>query len=77
MEALTIVADEIEKETNKKPLLDAVAYAFVQRHPSKALCITGTTKIGRLTKVVSSLELNLTREQWYRIWTASNGSEPP
>lgn len=57
--------------------IDQVIYAWVRRLPSKPLPIIGSGKIERVTAAVSALEIELTREQWYRVWVASKGHGVP
>lgn len=57
--------------------IDQVIYAWVRRLPSNPLAIVGSGKIERVKAAVSSLELELTREQWYRVWVASKGHGVP
>ena len=53
--------------------IDEVIYAWVRRLPSKPLPIIGSGKIERVKSAVSALGIELTREQWYRVWVASKG----
>ncbi|MGC9401171.1 aldo/keto reductase [Vibrio genomosp. F10] len=57
--------------------IDQVIYAWVRRLPSNPIAIIGSGKIERVKAAVSSLELELTREQWYRVWVASKGHGVP
>lgn len=57
--------------------IDQVIYAWVRRLPSKPLPIIGSGKIERVKTAVSALDLELTREQWYRVWVASKGHGVP
>lgn len=65
---LAEVADEIGASS-----IDQVVYAWVMRLPSNPLPILGSGKIERVKTAVGALELSLTKEQWYRIWSASKG----
>tara|TARA_Y100001956_G_C4128654_1_gene191998 strand:+ start:496 stop:1377 length:882 start_codon:yes stop_codon:yes gene_type:complete len=65
---LNEVAEEIGASS-----IDQVVYAWVMRLPSNPLPILGSGKIERVKTAVGALELSLTKEQWYRIWTASKG----
>ena len=56
---------------------DQVALAWLRRHPSRPLPILGTGRPERLEAAVRSLELSLSRAQWFRIWTAAEGREVP
>lgn len=70
--ALLAVADEIGAET-----IDQVVYAWVLALPCKPLPLLGTSKIERVRSAVKGVSLKLSREQWYRIWEASNGASVP
>ncbi|MDN3611979.1 aldo/keto reductase [Vibrio ostreicida] len=53
--------------------IDQVIYAWINRLPSHPLPIIGSGKIERVKAAISSLDIELTREQWYRVWVASKG----
>jgi predicted oxidoreductase len=57
--------------------IDQVIYAWVKRLPSNPLPIIGSGKIDRVKAAISALEIELTREQWYRVWVASKGHGVP
>jgi predicted oxidoreductase len=52
-----------------------VAYAWIRRHPSRPIPITGSRRIEGLRDAVAALDLRLEGEEWYRIWQASMGHE--
>jgi predicted oxidoreductase len=52
-----------------------MAYAWILRHPSKPLPITGTGRLEGLHEAVAALDIRLTAEDWYRVWQASMGRE--
>ncbi|WP_342609950.1 aldo/keto reductase family oxidoreductase [Vibrio tritonius] len=54
---------------------EQVIYAWVRRFPSKPLPIIGSGNLERVKNVVDGLSLELTREQWYRVWRASTGQD--
>ncbi|HDM8188881.1 aldo/keto reductase [Vibrio harveyi] len=54
-----------------------VIYAWVRRLPSKPMPIIGSGKIERVHSAVNALNIELTREQWYRVWVASKGHGVP
>ncbi|GAB2643243.1 aldo/keto reductase [Vibrio panuliri] len=73
------VRDELElirKEVGAKSI-DEVIYAWVRKLPSKPLPIVGSGKIERVESAINSLAIELTREQWYRVWVASKGHGVP
>jgi len=53
--------------------IDQVIFAWVLKHPVNALALIGSGKIDRVKASISALQLQMNREQWYRIWTASKG----
>jgi predicted oxidoreductase len=52
-----------------------LAYAWVQRHPSRPLVITGTQRLEGLREALTATQITLSREQWTQIWEASVGHE--
>ena len=52
-----------------------VAYAWLLRHPSRPRPITGSGRIDALGEAVAALRLQLSAEDWYRVWQASMGHE--
>ncbi|WP_238151991.1 aldo/keto reductase family oxidoreductase [Microbulbifer sp. A4B17] len=73
---LRVTLKEIKDEIGANNI-DQVIYAWVRRFPSKPLAIMGSGKIERIESAIESLNFNLNREQWYKIWTASRGREVP
>ena len=69
---LVAIAGEIGAKT-----IEQVVFAWVRQLPSKPLPIIGSGKLDRVKDAVNSLDLTLTRQQWYRIWTASKGHSVP
>ena len=68
--------EEVGSEHGGAPL-DQVALAWLLRHPSNMLPVLGTGKIERVRTAVSAESLLLTRQQWFKIWTASKGHNVP
>ena len=54
-----------------------VAYAWLLRHPSRPIPVTGTGRIEGLREAAAALSLRLSAEDWYRVWQASIGYEVP
>jgi predicted oxidoreductase len=52
-----------------------MAYAWILRHPSRPLPITGSGRIEALREAVAALGVTLSAEDWYRVWQASTGHE--
>ena len=57
--------------------LDQILLAFLFKHPARILPVLGTSKIHRIKKAVASLQIDLTREEWFELWQASMGVEVP
>ncbi|PJC87302.1 oxidoreductase [Vibrio sp. HA2012] len=57
--------------------IDQVIYAWVRRLPAKPLPIIGSGKIERVKSATEALNIELTREQWFRVWGASKGHGVP
>ncbi|HHP7241452.1 MAG TPA: aldo/keto reductase family oxidoreductase [Cyclobacteriaceae bacterium] len=56
---------------------EQIAYAWLLSHPLKMIPILGTGKIDRIKTAVDTLPVKLSREDWFRIWTAGEGEEVP
>ncbi len=67
---------EVAQELNIESL-DQVIYSWLLKHPVTIIPIVGTGKIERLQKAVDSLSINMTLEQWFKIYTASTGENLP
>ncbi len=65
--AMQMLADEFNAS------IATIAYAWVLRHPSHPLIITGTQRIEGLREAVQAQRITLSREQWTSIWQASLG----
>lgn len=54
--------------------MTTIAYAWILRHPSRPLVLTGSQRIEAMEEAVAATWLTLSREEWYSIWTASTGA---
>ncbi|MDP4494197.1 aldo/keto reductase family oxidoreductase [Vibrio sp. AH4] len=70
------VLEEIRVELGAESI-EQVIYAWVRRLPSQPLPIIGSGKIERVQSAIAALSLELSREQWYRVWVASQGHGVP
>jgi predicted oxidoreductase len=52
-----------------------MAYAWILRHPSRPLPITGSSRIAAVAEAVAALPVRLDAADWYRVWSASTGHE--
>lgn len=57
--------------------LDQLLLAWIMRHPSGIIPVVGTSKVSRLASAKKALETNLSREEWYELWSAATGTEVP
>ena len=69
------VLEVLGRELDVSPT--TVAYAWVLRHPSRPVPITGSRRIEALRDAVAALDLTLPSDAWYRVWEASAGREVP
>lgn len=54
-----------------------MAYAWLMRHPSRPVPITGSGRIAALREAVAATAVQLSAQDWYRVWQASMGEEVP
>ena len=66
-----------EIATRREVSIDKVVIAWLLRHPSGICPVMGSGKIERLERVVSATKLVLSDDDWFRIWTASQGHSVP
>jgi predicted oxidoreductase len=55
--------------------VNQVLLAFLYAHPSQIVPVIGTTKFERIQEAKKAMEIELTREDFYKLWTASTGKE--
>jgi predicted oxidoreductase len=67
--------DAIAKERGTSRV--AVALAWLLRHPSKIQPIIGSINPERIREAAKAAELELTREEWYRLLIAARGEPLP
>jgi predicted oxidoreductase len=56
---------------------DAVAVAWLLRHPARILPVMGTNNLSRINSLSDALKVTLDRETWFEIYTAALGHEVP
>lgn len=54
----------------------ATVAAWISRHPAGIQTVTGTTNLKRLLDIKKGLDLNLSREEWYKIYKAAGNILP-
>jgi predicted oxidoreductase len=67
--------DEIAKARGVDRTL--IALAWLLRHPSKIMPIIGSTNPDHIRNAVKATEIELTRAEWYRLFTAARGEGLP
>jgi predicted oxidoreductase len=55
----------------------AVALAWLLKHPAKIMPVIGTIQPGRIREAATADDLELTREEWYRLLLAARGTPLP
>lgn len=55
----------------------AVAIAWLLKHPAKIIPIIGSTNPERIREAAAATQLDLTREEWYRLLTVARGEPLP
>ncbi|GAB4326795.1 MAG: aldo/keto reductase [Flammeovirgaceae bacterium] len=54
---------------------DTILLSWLLQHPAQILPILGTTNAHRFKSAIQSLDIKLTQEEWFMLWTASTGKE--
>ena len=67
---------QVSEELNIVPV-DKVIYAWLLKHPVAMMPVVGTGKIERIKSAVNALDIDMTLEQWYKIYIAALGKELP
>lgn len=75
VEAILTALDAIAKARGTTRMV--VALAWLLRHPSKIVPIVGSTNPSRIREAVQATEIELTREEWYRLLAAARGEPLP
>ena len=70
------VLESVAEELNTSPV-DKVIYAWLLKHPVKMMPIVGTGKTDRIKYAADALSVDMTLEQWYKIYIAARGKELP
>ena len=48
-----------------------IATAWILRHPARMQVVAGTASESRLTEIIAAEKVELTREEWYRLYLAA------
>jgi predicted oxidoreductase len=57
--------------------VEAVALAWLLKHPARIVPVIGTTRPDRLAACAKSVEVTLSREEWYRLFETARGRPMP
>ncbi|MEN9938913.1 MAG: hypothetical protein RLZZ387_5492 [Chloroflexota bacterium] len=73
--ATAALVAELAQAKGARP--EAIATAWLLRHPARMQVVIGTTDPERMRAVVEGLDVTLTREEWYALFTAGRGYPIP
>ncbi len=59
------------------PSIDSIALAWLFVHPVNFAVVIGSGKIERIKSALYGEKINLSREDWFRIWTTARGEDVP
>ncbi|GGX71207.1 aldo/keto reductase [Saccharospirillum salsuginis] len=62
---------------NHEHRVDLAAFAWLLAHPAGIVPVVGTNNLKRIEGLAGALDITVSREQWYEIWTAAAGEEVP
>ncbi len=71
----TIIAAATELAAKYNTGVNQVFIAYLLKHPSGIIPVLGTTKIERLMQAREAVNINLAREDWFKLHTASTGED--
>ncbi|MET3897900.1 putative oxidoreductase [Devosia sp. UYZn731] len=71
---LNDVIDELAKAHGVTPT--GIAVAWITRHPANIQVVLGTTKPSRVAESAAGSDVQLTRQEWYRLFTAAGHKLP-
>jgi len=57
--------------------IDQLAIAWILMHPNHIVPILGTLNLDRLSAMAEAIKIQLSREQWFEIWSSAIGKEIP
>ena len=71
---LNDVIDQLASAYDVPPA--AIAVAWITRHPANIQVVLGTTNVEHMRDSVAGSDIRLTREEWYRLFTAAGYTLP-
>jgi len=54
-----------------------LVYVWLLQHPSSPVVLVGSCRFQVVQEAVAALDMTLSREHWFAIWSASNGNYVP
>ena len=72
--ALNDALDELAAAHGVTPT--GIAVAWIVRHPANIQVVLGTTNPGRVAESVAGSDVKLSRDEWYRLFTAAGHTVP-
>lgn len=63
------VLDRLSKKYNVEP--ETIVFAWILYHPVRAIPLSGSKRIHRLKNALQAMEIKLSHDEWYEIYTAS------
>ena len=54
-----------------------IALAWLLKHPGGIIPVVGSTKPDYIREAAEAVDFEMSREVWYRLWTAARGTEVP
>ena len=69
------VAQQLADQHNAS--IDQILLAWIIKHPSGIVPVMGSSKISRIKTALEATQINLSREEWYKLWQAATGAEVP
>ncbi len=71
---LNTALDELAEQHGVTP--SGIAVAWITRHPANIQVVLGTTKLARVHEAAAGSDVELTREEWYRLFRAAGHRLP-
>ena len=56
---------------------EAIVLAWLMRHPAGIMPVLGTSRCDRLRACAESVQVTLSRDEWYRLFEAARGAKMP
>ncbi len=57
--------------------VDQLALAWLYKHPARLIPIIGTNRPDRIKSAAQAESIQLSRQEWFELWTAARGQEVP